>query len=246
MRSMLTLAVLLPSLAMSAPVADRPTVERTISVSGEAEVRVVPDTVQLSVGVVAYDKVLGKAKALNDDRVKKTMAALTAQGLEAKNVQTDHLSVEPRRENSSYGRGYSDTPDGYEVRRTLVVTLKDLKKFEAVVSAVLEAGAHELSGLSFLTSELRKHRDTARALALKAAKEKAAAMASELGLKATKARSISEGSSGWAYWSPSGRGGGMSQNVMQNLGGGSEPSGEGFAPGLISVKASVNVVFELE
>ena len=34
--------------------------------------------------------------------------------------------------------------------------------------------------------------------------------------------------------------------VMQNVSGGGEPSDEGFAPGLISVKASVSVTFDLD
>jgi hypothetical protein len=37
----------------------------------------------------------------------------------------------------------------------------------------------------------------------------------------------------------------MSQNVMQNASGGGEPSEEGFAPGRISVRANVQVTFDL-
>jgi uncharacterized protein len=240
---MIPLCVALTLLPLAAAPASSPSpVDRTITVSGEAEIRVAPNQVQLSLAIVSIDATLGKAKALTDDRVKKTLAALQAQGIEPKQMQTDHLSVQQRRDTSS---SYKDTPSAYEVRRNLVVTIKDVKKFEATLAAVLESGANEIDGIQFLTTELRKH-DAARAMAVKAAKEKAQALASELGLKVGKARSLSEGGS-WSYWSPwSSRGGGMSQNVIQNIAGGGEPSDDGFAPGMISVRANVTVVFDLD
>jgi hypothetical protein len=38
----------------------------------------------------------------------------------------------------------------------------------------------------------------------------------------------------------------MTQNVIQSVQGGSATGGEAFAPGTISVKASIGVTFELE
>jgi uncharacterized protein len=220
--------------------------ERTITVSGDAEVRVVPDQVQLSLGIISIDRSLAKAKSLNDERIKRTLAALRAQGIDPKHVQTDHLSAQPRRDSGSYDRPNVDVPEAYEVRRNVMVTVKDLKKLEAIVTAVLDAGANEIDGLQFLTTELRKHRDTARAMALKAAREKAAAMAAELGMRAGRVRTISEHGGGWSYWSPFRGGGGFQQNMMQNMAGGAEQPEDGFAPGMISVKASVGVVFDLD
>ena len=42
-------------------------------------------------------------------------------------------------------------------------------------SSAIEAGANKVQGLEFLTTELRKYRDQARSMAIKAAQEKAAA-----------------------------------------------------------------------
>ena len=62
---------LLPVLLMTISAAPNATsVERTISVSGDAEIRVVPDQVQVSLGVISVDKALSKAKSLNDERIK--------------------------------------------------------------------------------------------------------------------------------------------------------------------------------
>ncbi len=97
-------------------------------------------------------------------------------------------------------------------------------------------------GIEFRTSALRKHRDTARAQALKAAREKATAMAAELGSKVGKPLSITESASsfGMRSWGGGSRGGGMQQNSFSG-GGGSSESTEGFAPGQIAVSAAVNV-----
>ena len=46
-------------------------------------------------------------------------------------------------------------------------------QFEELLSRVLLAGANHIYDIDFSTSELRKHRDAARALAMKAAQEKA-------------------------------------------------------------------------
>ena len=236
---------LLSLTAFAAP-AEKPSAERSITVSGEAEVRVPPNQVQLWLAVESSDKLLAKAKADNDARVKKTLAALQKFGIEAKDMQTDFVTIEPHYEN--YSARMKD-PDGYIVTKSVVVTLRDVGRFEALMQAVLDSGVNRVDGLEFRTTELRKHRDAARAMALKAAQEKASAMATELGLKTGKARNISEYGGWYGYgWGRGSRGGGMAQNVSQNIGGsGAEGSSEaGFAPGLISVRANVQVVFDME
>jgi hypothetical protein len=83
------------------------------------------------------------------------------------------------------------------VRKTLIITLNDITKFDDVLSGALLAGANYVHGIEFRTTELRKYRDQARAMAIKAAREKADALAAELGLEVTKALSISESGVGW-------------------------------------------------
>lgn len=222
-----------------------PTTDRSISVTGDAEVKVAPDQVQLLFTVITTDKTVSKAKSLNDERVSKTLAVLQKQGIASKDVQTDRVQMEAVSD-SGYSYTKQKDPDGYQVRKSVAVLLRDVTKFEAVLSAVLEAGVNQVDGISFQTSELRKHRDAARAMALKAAKEKAEAMAKEYGLKIGKARTIGEQSSWWGM--PYFQRGGGAQNMMQNVsggGGGGEPS-DTFAPGQIAIRATVNVTFDLE
>lgn len=219
---------------------------RLITVTGDAEVRVPPDEVILTFGVETWDKVLDIAKKQNDERVKKVLALAKQYKIEPKHVQTDHLSIEPR-----YKDGYTrENFIGFFVRKTVVFTLRDITEFEGLLSSALEAGANYVHGVQFRTTKLRQYRDQARALAIQAAKEKAKALAKELGQKVGKPHSIHEEHSGWWHWYNSwwgSRWGGqrMAQNVIQSTGGSPLESEESIALGQISVNARVRVSFEL-
>jgi hypothetical protein len=218
-----------------------------ITVSGEAEVRVVPDEVVLTLGIETNDKDLKQAKRQNDDRVKAVLALIQGYGVKPQHIQTDHISIEPR-----YEYDYSQEEFiGYFVRKTVVVTLKDISKFEDLLTGVLEAGANYVHGIQFRTTELRKYRDEARALAIQAAREKAVALAGGLDQEIGRPRTIQENHSGWwswynSWWGNRWGGGRMSQNVVQEVGNGSFTPDDGLAPGQITVNAGVTVSFELK
>jgi uncharacterized protein YggE len=242
----IVLAFALPAWAVNPPEQPGAAETRLITVTGDAEVRVVPDEVILTLGVETWDKDLAVAKSQNDERVKKVLALAEDFGIEPKYIQTDYISIEPRYEDSYEHRDFI----GYFVQKTIVITLKDISKFEDLLSGVLGAGVNYVHGIQFRTTELRQYRDQARALAIRAAKEKAEALAKELGQKVGKPTAISEGQSGWwswynAWWG-SRWGGGQAQNVVQNVGGGPAPAEGSLAPGQITVNATVTVSFELE
>lgn len=218
----------------------------TISVSGSADVRVVPDEVIIALGVETSDMNLLTAKSKNDERVSSVVKVLTDNSVEAKYIQTDYLSIQPRYRDSFDQQSFL----GYWVRRSVAVTLKDVTKFETVLTGVLEVGANYVHGVDFRTTELRKHRDTARSLAIRAAKEKAEALAAELGMKVSQVTNIAEGYGGWSFPYGNWWGGGyaaQSQNVLQNAGGNTPSSDDNstLSLGQISVTAQVTVTFTL-
>lgn len=217
---------------------------RTISVSGDAEVRVAPDEVILTLGIETSDMDLNTAKSENDRLASAVIGVAKQHGVEEKHLQTGHISIEPRYETEYARRNFL----GYFVRKTIVVTLRDLNQFESLLSDALEAGTNYVHGIDFRTTELRKHRDQARALAIVAAKEKAEAMAKELGQSIGQPVSIDEGYSHlfspYGGWWGARHGGGVAQNVIQNAGGGGALDGPTM-PGQITVSAGVRVTFEL-
>ena len=219
---------------------------RLITVTGDAEVKVVPDEVILTLGVETSDKDLATAKKQNDEITKRVIALAAAQGVSSKDIQTDYINIEPRYDDSYDHRNFI----GYFVRKTIVITLKDITAFEDLLTSELEAGVNYVHGIEFRTTELRKHRDEARALAIRAAREKAVALAGELDQKIGKPVAIQEDYAGWwsgygAWWGDR-WGGGMTQNVIQNSGGNPQQTEGALAPGQISISARVTVSFALK
>lgn len=216
-----------------------------VTVTGDAEVKVVPDEVILTLGVETWNQDLSVAKSENDQRVQKIIEAAKKLKIEEKNIQTDHISIEPRYKDQWEHREFI----GFFVRKTVAVTLKDTSKFEELLSSVLGSGANYIHGIEFRTTELRKYRDQARSMAIKAAQEKATALAKELGKTIGRPHTIQEGRVGWGSgynsWWGSRYGGQMSQNAVQNVSSSSEGESS-VALGQISVNANVTVSFELQ
>jgi uncharacterized protein YggE len=234
-----------PAAAQTAPPQERAE-PRLVTVTGEAVVNVVPDEVVLTLGVESSDKQLRRAKSLNDERVKQVLAAAERLGIPAKDIQTDHISIEPRYRDNYEQRDFV----GYFVRQTIEINLKDVSQFENLLTDVLDAGANYVHGIQFRTTELRKHKDEARALAIEAAREKAVALAQELDQHVGKPYSIREDQEGWwsgynTGWGSAG-GLGMTQNVVQNAGNEGAGMEGALAPGQLGVTARVTVSFELE
>lgn len=216
-----------------------------ISVTGEAEVRVIPDEVIVNVGVETADKDLNIAKRANDAAIARAMEIAKRHGIAAQHLQTDYIQIQPRYQNGEPSGQFL----GYVVRKSLTARLREIAKFESLLSEMLQGGINIVHGVEFRTTELRKHRDQARALAIKAAQEKAEALTRDAGRKVGRVLSISEHGGGWysAYgWWWGHRGHGGMQNVMQNAGGGASVVEGSVAPGQIMVTAQVGVTFALE
>lgn len=216
-----------------------------VTVTGDAEVKVAPDEVVLTLGVETWNQDLTAAKSENDQRVQKIIEVAKKLKIEEKNIQTDHISIEPRYKDQWEHREFV----GFFVRKTIAITLKETTKFEELLSSALGAGANYVHGIEFRTTELRKYRDQARAMAIKAAQEKATALAKELGKTIGRPHTIQEGRVGWwsGYnsWWGSRYGGQMAQNTVQNISSSSEGESS-ISLGQISVNANVAVSFELQ
>jgi len=215
---------------------DRP----KITVTGEAVVNVKPDRIVLSFGIETSDQAIAAARQKNADAFKKAVAAIKECGIPEKDIQTDHLSIEPRYKDGYRGGAFL----GYFVSNTVAVISNSPEKLEDLVTKLLEAGVSHIHGIEFQTTEFKKHREQAREMALKAAKEKAEKMAAVLAQSVGRPIQISETHLGYGGYN-SRRGGGMSQNAVQNIDAGPGETTDTIALGKISIRAAVGVTFEL-
>jgi uncharacterized protein len=241
----LTLLPLWPAFAQFAPPLPQ------INVSGSAEVKVAPDEIRLSVGVETRDQNLDVARQQNDERIAHALAFLKDAGVKDKDVQTDFISVVP-----DYDYNISHVkPMAYIVRKSIEIRVIAITNFEGIVTGLLTNGVNYVQGIDFRTAQLRKYRDQAREMAVKAAREKADAMASALGVKRGKVYNINvnDWSGGWGgyqnRWGAQWGINGQFQSAVQNLGdvaGSPDNAAETFSVGEISVSATVNVSFLIE
>ena len=224
--------------------------EPQIDVTGNAEVKVAPDEITISTGVETRDAQLNVATRQNDERIASALAFLKKSGVPDKDVQTDFIQVQP-----DYGPGNDAVePRFYIARKSIEVKLTSITNLEAIVTGLLNNGVNNIQNVEFKTTQLRKYRDQARAMAITAAKEKADALCKELDVKRGKPLSInaSENTGYWGGWYGNRwnwRYNQMmngSQNAVQDTGGGSDSAGETMSIGQISVSATVNVSFAIQ
>lgn len=220
-----------------------------ISVSGSAEVKVVPDEIQLRVTVESRNAALEAARQDNDTKIAAALAFLKQAGLTDRDVKTDFISVQP-----DYDRNGSHvTPIAYIIRKSIEIHLTNTVAFQSIVTGLLTNGVNNLDSVDFRTTEFRKHRDEARLLAVRAAKEKAKALTDELGVKLGRPYNVNATDNS-SYLGSSSRFSNSlvgvnnyAQNVSVSGGGGSADNGsDAFAVGQISIIATVNVAFLIE
>lgn len=127
---------------------------------------------------------------------------------------------------------------GGAYRGTVVLLPENLARLPGIAEQHVQT---DYININFLTSELRKHRDTARANAIKAARHKATDLTAALGQQIGRAYSISEHGSG-AH--PISRAAMMTKNSSQSFSGAN--AGGGFAAGQIAITANVSVSFLID
>ncbi|HEY3815098.1 MAG TPA: SIMPL domain-containing protein [Caulobacteraceae bacterium] len=197
MKPVLLAAAAVLAFAMSAPAwAEDAPHGPLLSLSAYGETHATPDMATISLGVTVQAKTAGAAMSRNADRMSRLIAALKGQGIEAKDIQTSNLNLQPQydyHEGVSSAPGQAPTLTGYQASNEVSVTVYDLARLGATVDAVVGAGANQVSGISFGLRDPQVAEDTARVQAVKRLEAKAALYAQASGHKIKALRSLGEG-----------------------------------------------------
>ena len=236
------MAMLLAASTRAQTVADRP----LITVSGQAEVMAAPDEVVFRLRAENVNLDVNVAKAKTDEDVRKIFTLARSYKIEPHNIQTDFIRINQRYADATQSRPREFK--GYAVVQTTTILLKDVSRFESLLADVVKAGISDVSDVTFRASQMRRYMDQARALAMRAAREKATALASEIGQRIGKANNIIEVGTtvSPAYEEdsdhlPSNYSNSSSAEIERNI---ADNQGT-IAPGMISIIARVKVSFEL-
>ena len=169
-----------PALAQTAPPA--------ITVSGEASVSVAPDLAQVEAGVTSDGKTAREASETNNAAMGKLLLALKAAGIDAKDIQTSRLSLQPQ---AAPNRS-TNAIVGYRATNQVTVRLHDVTKVASTIDLLVGAGANDIGGINFMVSQASKLLDDAREQAVADARRKAEIYAKAAGVTLGAPLSISE------------------------------------------------------
>ncbi|MEW6599241.1 MAG: SIMPL domain-containing protein [Pseudomonadota bacterium] len=162
----------------------------SLSLSAVGEAEAAPDLASITLGVAAQAPTAAEALAANRARMSAAIAKLKALGVEAKDIRTSDLSLNPQ---YAYNQGQAPKLTGYQASNTVNATVRDLPRLGALVDAVVAERANEVRGISFSLSDPSKAEDAARLDALKRLARMAELYARATGFHDVKLRRLSEG-----------------------------------------------------
>jgi len=172
---------------------------RTITVVGEGTVHIKPDIAQAVIGIETIGESVGTATDEASTTMAAIMAALKAEGIAEKDMQTTGYSVWADRHSGPEGR-LTNEPT-YRVTNQINVTIRDLDAIGDLLDAAIEAGANSIHGIRFSLDEQGDLQEQAREMAAADARAKAAELAGLHEAQVGEVISISEvvGSGGGYY-----------------------------------------------
>ena len=161
-----------------------------INLSAFGEVNLVPDIANLTLGVSATAPTAAEALRANAERMNRVVAALTAAGLPARDIQTTQLNLSPQYANEA---NQPQRLTGYQVSNQVEVVVRELPKLGRVIDAVVAAGADNIGQLSYGLANPGAAENAARVAAVKALDDKAALYANATGYRIGRLVNLSEG-----------------------------------------------------
>ncbi len=211
---------------------------RSFAVSGEGKAIGIPDVAQFSFSVITEGGAdIAALQTENTNKVNKIIAFVKANGVEAKDIETQDYNLSPKYQYYNcgpiiYSEGASGSSSGssgstsvmpslpptkvcpppgivgYTITQSVSIKVRDFKKTGEILGGVVENGANSTSGLSFRIDDPTELQNQARAIAIEKAKAKAKSIARAGGFRLGRLLSIDEG----GYFPPSyyesyGRGG---------------------------------------
>jgi uncharacterized protein len=154
----------------------------SMKVNGKGSIKIRPDIVSATLGVVTEDKQLQNAQRLNAEIMNRVINTIKSFGIEDNQIQTVSYNI-----NAVYD--YSDGKEvfrGYRVSNIVKVIVRNVGKIGEIIDAAVAAGANHVGNIEFTTSDPAKYYRRALMMAIKDAVEKAEIIGETLGVAVNK------------------------------------------------------------
>ncbi|MBN1152446.1 MAG: SIMPL domain-containing protein [Dehalococcoidia bacterium] len=239
------LALLLPVLALAGCTAVAPATAPNITVgsqqegiwvTGQGEVQAVPDIAVLSLGVQAQAPTVAEAQNQAKQAMDSVMAALKANGVEEKDIQTTGYSIwqQTRWDNDKQ----EEIVTGYQVSNSVRVKVRKVADAGTILDAAVTAGGDliRVQGIHFEVDDPTAFLADARSKAVADAKMRAQQLASLAGVDLGKPTYITE-----SYYNPI-----IYRDVEMAKADSQAPAPTPITPGETTITASVQIVYAIE
>ena len=221
-------AILILAITAMTSMAHAQQIQPTVSVTGEGKIIAVPDEVTIRMGVQTEGKDAKTVKSENDASVDKVLDYLLNMNIPQNQVKTEYVNL-----NKNFD--YNTKTYNYQASQTISVKLKDLSKYDKVMSGLVSSGINTINGVEFSSSKMEAYEAQARKKAVADAKEKAKEYAGVLGQNIGKALMIAEQGTSAPQPQP------MYKVAMAEM----DSTQRTLAPGELTITSKIQVSFEL-
>lgn len=163
------------ALYVNSPVQNKVT---RITVVGDAQTKIAPDTAVITFSVVTQNNqalIAQQDNARKSEAVKKAVEAIAASA--KPEIKTSDYSLNPEQD---YSSDRMPKIIGYAVKNTVIVSINEITQIGSVVDAATKVGANSIEGIQFVLRENSLAQGDALALATRQAMTKAEAIAQSL------------------------------------------------------------------
>jgi uncharacterized protein YggE len=161
--------------------ADAPALPPLVGVTGQGEVKALPDMAHVSLGVEARKPSLADARTQVTAAIERLLALTRELKIDPKLVDSSQLQVQP-----DYRWNEKDSTRvllGYVVSRQIQVELRDLDKLGTLLERAVSAGANQVGGVQLDSSRRKELEREALAKAVADARQDADTLARAAGVK---------------------------------------------------------------
>jgi len=166
-----------------------------IVVSGEGTAEIAPDMAVVTLSVVREAETAREALDANSAAMADVLAAMQAEGIEDRDLQTSNFAIEPK---VVYPKNYSDSDRepprivGYTVHNSLTVRIRDLDNLGAILDKSVTLGVNQGGRIAFTNDDPSQAIEEARVKAMQEAIAKAKTLTGTAGVGLGKVLEISE------------------------------------------------------
>lgn len=210
-----------------------------VTVTGQGQMSLAPDTAFVTVGIETTGKTVADAQRQNRLIMNKVVERLRALQIDNERIQTASFIVSPQyKPPPKRSEAPAERPEiiGYVISNTVAVEVRNLEKVGPVIEESLAAGANQFQGLHWALRDEQQAKLGALRQAAAKAREKAAALSEALKVKLIRLLKATEESH---VVRPMPR---VARSMMATDGGGGEMT---VFSGEIKVEATVILTYEI-